>query len=272
MSVAGGAPKAVARANDLACDAFQIFVKSPNQWRNKPRSEEEAQSFRQARDASGMPVIAHSGYLINLASPKEEVLAKSRASLGDELERCHALGVPGLVLHPGSATGRTREEGLDAVARSLDAVFAEHPSVRTKVLLENTAGQGNTLGLSVDELDRIVQGVAEPDRLEICLDSCHAFVAGYDLRDAGGLDRLLDELDAGPGRARLSAWHLNDAQQGLGSFRDRHANIGEGELGRAFFARLVHDERFDDLPMILETPLGDDGEGHARDLATLRGL
>lgn len=272
MSVAGGAAKAVERARDLACDAFQIFVKSPNRWQNKPRPEQESRAFREAREAAGMPVIAHSGYLINLASPKDDVLAKSRASLGDELERCEALGVPGLVLHPGSATGRTRAQGLDAVARSLDAVLSEHEAVNTKILLENTAGQGNTLGLTIAELHAIIERVARPERLGICLDSCHAYVAGYDLRDGDGLERLMGELDEGPGRARLAAWHLNDSQGELGSNRDRHANVGDGELGLAFFAALLHDARFEELPMILETPLGDDGEGHARDLKTLRAL
>lgn len=272
VSVAGGAPKAVERASELACDAFQIFVKSPSQWRNKPRTEAECVAFREAREAAGLPVIAHAGYLINLASAKEDVLARSRDALADEIARCDALGVPGLVLHPGAAMDGDRDAALDAVAHSLDAVLAEAPSSSTTVLLENTAGQGSTLGITPAELAAIVARVERPERLGVCLDTCHAFAAGYDLRESEGLERLIDELDAGPGRERLAAWHLNDSKHGLGEHRDRHANIGDGVLGLEAFARLLHDDRFASLPMIVETPLGDDKQGHARDLETLRGL
>lgn len=272
VSVAGGAPRAVERAAELACDAFQIFVKSPNQWRNAPRPEAECKAFREALGRAGTPVIAHSGYLINLASSKADVLERSRAALADELERCRALGVAGLVLHPGAAMDGERDAALDAVARSLDDVLERVPGNEVRILLENTAGQGSTLGTSPRELAAIVARVERPERLAVCLDTCHAFAAGYDLRRPDGLERLIDELDAELGRERLAAWHLNDSKRGLGEHRDRHANIGEGELGLECFARLVHDARFADLPMIVETPLGDDKQGHARDLETLRGL
>lgn len=271
MSVAGGAEKAVARATDLACDAFQIFVKSPNRWKNAPRSEKECGAFRRTRDEAGLPVIAHAGYLINLASPKEDVVAKSREALADELRRCEALGVPGLVLHPGAPQDDGRSVGIDRVAAGLDAVFADVGDLDVRVLLENTAGQGSTLGISIAEIDAIRSRVDAPDRIGVCLDTCHAFAAGYDLR-AEGYDRLIDELAEGPGLATLACWHLNDSKFAVGENRDRHANIGDGEIGIEAFRRLVGDERFADLPMILETPLGDDEQGHARDLDTLRGL
>jgi deoxyribonuclease-4 len=271
VSVSGGAEKAVARATDLGCDAFQIFVKSPNRWRNAPRAPEEAAAFRDAREAAALPVVAHAGYLINLASPKAEVRAKSRDALADELRRCAALGVPGLVLHPGAPQDDGREVGLDRVAEGLDAVHAEVGELPVRVLLENTAGQGSTLGVSVGELRAILDRVDAPRRVGVCLDTCHAFAAGYDLR-SDGYERLVGELIDGPGLEALACWHLNDSKFPLGEHRDRHANIGDGELGLSPFARLLRDDRFADLPMILETPLGDDEQGHARDLATLRSL
>lgn len=271
VSVSGGAEKAVARAADLRCDAFQIFVKSPNRWSNRPRPEAESATFREARRQAALPVVAHAGYLINLASPKPEVVEKSRGALADELRRCAALGVPGLVLHPGAPQEDGRQVGIERVAAGLDAVFEELGDGDVRVLLENTAGQGSTLGISIAELDAIRSRVAAPERVGICLDTCHAFAAGYDLRN-DGYERLTDELAEGPGLATLACWHLNDSKFALGGNRDRHANIGDGEIGLAPFARLLADARFSELPMLLETPLGVDDQGHARDLATLRTL
>jgi len=272
VSVSGGAEKAVARAVALRCDAFQIFVKSPNRWSALPRSEDAATTFRELRAAARLPVVAHAGYLINLASPKPEVVQKSHAALLDELRRCDALGVPGLVLHPGAPQDDGREVGIERVARGLDAVLDELGHARVKVLLENTAGQGSTLGVSIDELQAIRSRAQHADDLGICLDTCHAFAAGYDLTDADGYERLVSELADGPGTSALACWHLNDSKFPVGMRKDRHANIGDGEIGLEPFARLLDDARFAHLPMILETPLGDDEQGHARDLATLRSL
>ncbi|MEX2501829.1 MAG: deoxyribonuclease IV [Trueperaceae bacterium] len=272
VSVAGGAPAAVERARELGCDAFQIFVKSPNRWSAKERPAAESDAFRKGREGVGLPVVAHAGYLINLASPKPEVRDKSADALLDELRRCEALGVPGLVLHPGAPQNDGREIGIDRVAQGLDAVLERLGPASVRVLLENTAGQGSTLGVDLAEIEAIRARSAVPDRLGVCLDTCHAFAAGYDLRDASGYERLIDELADGSGTGTLACWHLNDSKFPLGARRDRHANIGDGELGREPFARLLHDDRFAELPMILETPLGDDELGHARDLATLRAL
>jgi len=272
VSVSGGADQAVARATDLGCDAFQIFVKSPNRWANKPRPAAEAEAFRTARAESGLPVVAHAGYLINLASPDASTREKSRASLLDELRRCEALGVPGLVLHPGAPKDDGREVGIDRVAQGLDAVFAELGEADVRVLLENTAGQGSTLGIDVAEIEAIRGRMDAPDRTGVCLDTCHAFAAGVDLRDADAYERFVATVAEGPGLDAVGAWHLNDSQFPLGEHRDRHANIGDGAIGVEAFARLIHDPRFAETPMALETPLGDDGQGHARDLATLRSL
>ncbi len=272
VSVSGGVDQAVERAEGLGCEAFQIFVKSPNRWQSKTRSDEEVARFQSARHAAGLPVVAHAGYLINLASPDETTRERSAASLEDELRRCEALGVPGLVLHPGAPKDDGREVGIERVARGLDAALEATAGMAVKVLLENTAGQGSTLGVTMEELTAI-DGLADhSERIGVCLDTCHAFAAGYDLRDESEYERLLGELDGGIGLNRLHAWHLNDSKFPAGKRRDRHENIGEGEIGLGAFERIVNDTRFKDTPMALETPLGDDDQGHARDLATLKGL
>lgn len=272
VSVAGGTHLAFERGREIGCDALQIFVKNASRWKGKTLSAEEIAAFRQEHEASGWPLIAHASYLINLGSPDEALQEKSIAALVDELERCDALGVPGLVLHPGAHMGEGVEAGVDRVARALDRTAELLPEARARVLLENTAGQGSTLGSDLDELGAILKLVDDPARLAVCFDSCHAFVAGYDLRDEDGYAATFDALARAVGLERLAAVHLNDAQQGLGSRRDRHATILAGEIGAGFFARIVHDDRFETLPMVLETPLGDDGLGHERDLATLRDL
>ncbi len=272
MSVAGGTHKAFERGRDIGCDALQIFVKNANRWSGRALADDEVASFREQHTASGWPVVAHASYLINLASPDDDVRDKSMTGLTDELERCDALGVPGLVLHPGAHMKEGVEAGVERVARALDRVFALRPELTTRVLLENTAGQGTTLGAEFEELGAILARVDDPERLGICFDSCHAFAAGYDLRDEKGYEATMEALDRATGLGRLRAVHLNDAIHPLGSHKDRHASILEGEIGRDFFAHIVHDARFGALPMVLETPLGDDGKGHERDLKTLRSL
>ena len=272
VSVAGGAHKAFGRGRDIGCDALQIFVKNANQWSAKPLAEDAVARFRKAHEADPVPLVAHASYLINLCAVNEETHAKSRAALTDELERCTLLGVPGLVLHPGAHMKAGEDAGLEGIARSLDAVFAANPDLETKVLLENTAGQGTVLGYRFEQLGRIVDLVEAPERLGVCFDSCHAFAAGYDLRDESGYEALWEAFDEHVGLGKLEAVHLNDSKFPLGERKDRHATIGAGEIGPGFFARIVHDERFAKIPMVVETPLGDDGDGHRRDLETLRGL
>ena len=273
LSVAGGLASAFARAQALGCDSFQLFVKSPHSWGGKPLAEAEVAQFDEAARRSKLgPVIAHSAYLINLAASDPLTLTRSRAALADELKRCTRLGIPGLVLHPGAHVGAGEAVGLARIAASLEAVWAEHPEVTTQVWLENTAGQGSVLGYRLEQLASIIAAVSEPSRLGVCLDTCHAFAAGYALHDAGGYAAFWDEVERHLGLARVTCLHLNDSQQPLGSRRDRHANLGAGFVGLACFERLLHDQRLAALPMLLETPLGSDGQGHARDLAQLRAL
>ena len=273
VSVAGGFVEGVRRGTDLACDALQIFVKSPSQWQSKPLAAEDAQAFRTAHAASAIgPVIAHAAYLINLAAPDPQILARSRAALADELRRCAALGVPALVVHPGAHMGAGVEAGLTAIARSLDAVEGELGECPTRILLEITAGQGTVLGSRLEHLAAIRAQADCRDRLGVCLDTCHAFAAGYAIDSAAGWDEFLVELDAEIGFGLVGCVHLNDSVGALGSRKDRHANMGEGLLGIETFRRLLAEPRLGHAPMILETPFGDDEQGHARDLAVLRGL
>lgn len=272
VSTAGGAAKAFGRGSEIGCNSLQIFVKSPNQWRAKALDAADVDAFREARLAAPQPVVAHAAYLINLASPKPEVQGRSKAALLDELQRCTALGVDGLVLHPGAHLGEGEDAGIESIARALDEVLAADPTITTKVLLENTAGQGSTLGASFDELKRVLALVDQEDKIGVCLDTCHAFAAGYDLSSEAGYRATFDEFFELLGPGRLACIHLNDSKHPLGSRKDRHDNVGAGMIGLDFFARIVHDPALSHLPKVLETPMGDDDLGHKRDLETLRAL
>ncbi len=279
VSAAGGVAKACERGAAIGCDALQVFVKNANAWRAKPLAESAIEAFRSARAATPGPsvpaplqVIAHASYLINLASAVPETAERSRDALVDELQRCDVLGIDALVVHPGAHVGQGEDKGLDTIARSLDEVFSRLPGGGVTLLLENTAGQGTVLGADLAHHGRLLAMLAEPARVGVCLDTCHAFAAGHDLRSADGYEALLGGADESFGLERVMAWHLNDSRHPLGSRKDRHANVGDGEIGLDGFARLIDDPRFERLPMILETPLGDDEQGHARDLAKLRNL
>ena len=270
-SVAGGLPTAFERAAELACTAMQIFVKSPNQWHGRALDDVEAEAFLAARGESELDsVIAHGAYLINLCATDGAVLARSRRGLGDELDRAERLGLAGLVVHPGAHLGEGEEAGIDAIARSLDAILALRPEGSVPVLLENTAGQGTVLGHELEQLAAIRRRVDEPERIGFCLDTCHAFAAGYPLHEADGYEAWIDEMATVLGLERVLAFHLNDSQHPLGSKKDRHANLGEGEIGPGAFERLVTDPRLAGRPMVIETPAGDDRAGHRRDLELLR--
>ena len=271
VSVAGGVSKAFSNAAVLGCDALQVFVKNASRWQAKPLETAQSTRFKAARAAQGRPpVVAHASYLINLAATNPETLRKSRAALGDELERCRSLGIEGLVLHPGAHLGRGEAAGLEAIVTSLDEVLKAHPEVETKVLLENTAGQGTVLGSRFEGLAWLLAHIDMPERLGVCLDTCHAFAAGYDLREH--YKEVMDAFGEQVGWDALGCVHLNDSQHALGSHKDRHANLGAGFIGLETFVKLARDPRLQAVPLVLETPLGEDGLGHKRDLDTLRDL
>ncbi|HZJ08557.1 MAG TPA: deoxyribonuclease IV [Trueperaceae bacterium] len=272
VSTAGGLHKAFERGAALGCQSMQIFVKSPNQWRGKVLTEPDVAQFKESHAANGEPVVAHAAYLINLASPKAQIHAASKAGLLDELTRVHRLGLGGLVLHPGGHLGEGVEVGIEQIARSLDEVMASPETGDARLLLENTAGQGTSIGARFEELAAIIELVDAKDRIGVCLDSCHAFSAGYALNTQDGYEAMFASFDESIGLERLEAVHINDSKHPLGSRKDRHANIGEGLIGEEFFARLLVDEKLTNLPLVLETPLGDDDLGHERDLDRLRSL
>jgi deoxyribonuclease-4 len=266
-------PTAMGRATELECTAIQVFVKNANQWQGKVLAEVEVDEFRAAHAASAVgPLIAHASYLINLCAADPALRERSRQALLDELERCERLGVHGLVLHPGAHVGAGEEAGLAAVAESLDAVFAALPGGSTRLLLENTAGQGSCLGYRLEHLATLLTAVEERHRLGVCLDTCHAFAAGYAVHEAAGYEEFIAAVASLLGLAAVGCIHLNDSVAAFASRRDRHAHIGEGEIGLDLFARLLGDERLRAVPMVVETEPGDEMEGHRRDLATLRGL
>lgn len=273
ISVAGGLATAFGRAAELGCDAMQIFVKNASQWRGKEMLDGEIAAFREAHAGSAVgPLMAHGSYLINLAATDPVILEKSLDALADELVRCSRLGVAGLVLHPGAHLGAGEEAGIEKVAASLDAVLGDLPDVSTRVLLENTAGQGSCLGWRLEQLAAIRAQVAEPGRIGFCLDTCHAFAAGYAVHEEPGFTDFLGEVEERLGLDTVGCFHLNDSVRAFGSRRDRHAHIGEGEIGLALFERMLTEPRLREIPMVLETEPGDDMEGHRRDLEVLRGL
>ena len=271
VSVAGGLDKAFANGLDIGCTALQIFTKNANRWQAKPITEVEAETFRQAWQESGIgPVMAHDAYLINLASPKGGVWEKSKAALRDELCRCAQLGITDLVMHPGAHLGTGADVGLERIRQAFREILPETPP-QVRLLLENTAGQGSYLGGDFAHLAALLEGFDE-QRFGVCFDTCHAHTAGYDLSSAEGYEHVMTEFDRLIGFDKIKAFHLNDCLKACGSKVDRHTHIGQGTIGRAGFACLMQDQRFVEIPMILETPKGDNGEMDRANLALLRQL
>lgn len=273
VSVAGGVERAFERGAALDCETVQIFVKNASRWQAKPLEPQRIETFRAARRESTIGVVAaHAAYLINLAAGDPQILADSRRALGDELDRCVQLGVDYLVVHPGAHVGGGEQRGLATIVASLHKVRGATQRTRgTRLLLENTAGQGTVLGYQLEQLAQVLDACPGLP-LGVCIDTCHAFAAGYAIHEADGYEAFWQEVDSRIGIDRVGCLHLNDSQKPFASCRDRHANIGQGEIGIDLFRRLVHDPRLQKLPMILETPYGEDGNGHHRDLELLRSL
>jgi len=274
MSIAGGVDQAPLRGKQVGCDTIQVFTKSNRQWRAKRLSDREVEAFKANLQMTGIaPVVAHDCYLVNLAAPRGPVWKKSVAAFREELERAERLGIPYLVTHPGSHAGAGESEGIRRVAEALNLLHAALPACPVQVLLETTAGQGSSLGYRFEQLAAILARVEESGRVGICLDTCHVFAAGYDIRSTEGYRKTLADLAACLGLARLKACHLNDSKGGLGSRLDRHEHIGEGRLGLAAFRSLLNDPRLRRVPMILETPKDEDFiAADRRNLARLRRL
>jgi deoxyribonuclease-4 len=275
MSMAGGYYKAVEAAKRVGCDCVQLFTKNNNQWAGKPLTAEDATRFQEALANLGIGhPIAHNSYLINLASPDDALWTKSIDAMVVEVQRAELLGIPYIVAHPGAYTTSSEALGLVRIAAGLDEVHAQTAGAGAQILLETTSGQGSCLGCKFEHLAAIIDGVAAPDRLGVCVDTCHIFSAGYALETEAEWKATMKSLDKTVGLKLVRAFHVNDSKAKFGSGVDRHAAIGRGEMGLAPFRHLMNDRRFKKTPMYLETPKGKE-RGRDLDeinLATLRGL
>lgn len=273
LSVAGGFETAFDQAVKVGCDCLQIFVKNQKQWSAKPLTDEAIRGYKRCLKATGVrPVVAHASYLINLGSPQPDLWQRSIAAVVDELERCEALGIRGLVLHPGAHMGEGIEAGIARIVAGLDEIHHRAPGVKAKVLLETTAGQGSSIGCRIEDLGAIMDRVSDAGRLGVCLDTCHLFAAGYDLRKADEYDRTVDLLRRNVGLSRIKCIHLNDSKGVCGSRIDRHEHVGCGKIGLAGFRNVILDPRLAKVPRILETPKGLNERGVEHDVVNLRKL
>jgi len=278
LSIAKGLPRAIDETEALGSNALQIFTHSPAVWRMKGIADGLARRFRERRNASSIRyLVVHTMYLLNLASPDEALYERSIDGLIEEARRAGLLGADALVTHLGAHVGSGSKEAIDRIVGALDCTiestaWAESRGVR--LLLENTAGSGTTVGASFDELAAIVAGIADASRIGVCLDTCHAFAAGYDLRTREAVDETVHRFDRTVGLDRLEMIHLNDSRFPLGSRRDRHAHIGRGEIGSSGIGAVVRHRRLRDLPFVLETPKVIDGRPDADplNLAAVRKL
>jgi deoxyribonuclease IV len=256
-SVAGGLHLSLERAKLDGCSALQIFTKNGNQWKEPELTDDKVAAFRAAHEAAGrMPVLAHTSYLINLGTSDDALLSRSKDALVAEVERSSALGIDFVVLHPGAHLGVGEELGLARVSESLIEVLERTKGKSARVLIENTAGQGSSLGCKFEQIAAIFDGVgdkAATERMGVCFDTQHAFASGYDIATDKGYDDALERFDKTVGLAHLRAFHLNDSKKPLGSRVDRHEHIGEGNLGVRTFWRLLNDKRFESTPGVLET-------------------
>ena len=275
LSVEGGVSKALGRGVAVGCACAQIFTRNARQWRGARLSEEEVRLFRYAqRETMIRPVWGHANYLINLAASDRTIRRRSLAALADDLQRCDALGLPGVVVHPGSHGGRGAVDGISRAADALCAVLGRTDRLKARVVLETSAGQGNSIGLRFEEIAEILALVGCRPRTGVCLDTCHVFAAGYDLRTRAAYDRTWAAFCATIGVQRLKIIHVNDCKGGLGRRLDRHEHLGRGYLGARAFRLLMRDRRLLKIPKVLETPKGkrDDGTWDRRNLRLLREL
>jgi deoxyribonuclease-4 len=269
MSTAGGVDKALDRGLSIGCTAIQLFVKNNNQWFGKEIPTEQIAAFRQKKTIFA---FAHTGYLINLAATNPDNREKSLQSLRQELDLAESLSLPFTVLHPGSHLGEGEEAGLKKVALNIKELLSQTKGYKVKLAVETTAGQGTNLGYKFEHLAEILDLVGEPNRLGVCFDTCHAFSAGYELRTAEGYHSTWEQFAKTIGLDNLLAFHLNDSQNDLGEKKDRHEHIGKGKLGLEAFRLLLNDERFSNLPMVLETPKDPDLKQDIENLKVLRNL
>ena len=273
VSSAGGMAKALDRAESIECLAMQVFVKGNTRWQwPEPKPDDVAEFSRRIGESKVKAVVAHAIYLVNLCATNAEFARKSVEDMVDELTRCDLYGIPGVVMHPGSHCGAGLEAGIEQIAAALNVILERTPKGRSRILLETTAGQGSSVGSKLEHLAAIIRRVKRKERLGVCVDTCHLFASGYELRTREGYDAFWSEFDEFIGLDQLCAIHINDSKKGLGSHVDRHEHIGQGELRLEPFRMLVNDARFRHVPMILETEKDPDMKQDVENLAVLRGL
>lgn len=272
MSIAGGYYKAVEIARRCGCECVQLFTKNSNQWRAKPILDDEAARFRATlKELSIGHPIAHNSYLINLASPDDALWRRSIDAFVVELKRAEQLGLAYVVTHPGASLSSGEQQGLKRIAAALDDIHAETRGIKPRILLETTAGQGSCLGCRFEHLADILGRVHHPERLGVCVDTCHIFAAGYPLATTRQYRATMKKLATIVGLEQVKAFHLNDSKRECGSRVDRHEHIGKGHLGLEPFRHLLNDARFEHVPMYLETPKGT-ADGEELDVVNLRTL
>ena len=271
VSTAGGIHNSIKNGNNLKCDAIQIFLANPNRWESKPPTEEVIEKFSEAwKDSPIQDVIVHDIHLSNLTSPKKDVLEKSRVQFQQMMELSQTVGVQHIVTHLGAHLGEGEDFGLKQLSDSFDLLFETSEAPDVVVLLETTAGQGTNLGYRFEHLRDVIGMSKYPDRFGVCLDTCHVFAAGYDIRTESDCDSTFDKFDEIIGLERLKAFHINDAKSEYESRVDRHEHIGEGNIGTTAFMYILNDSRFAETPLIIETP--NMNTMHGKNLTTLRGL
>jgi len=272
-SIAGGVHKAIERGKQATCDTIQMFNKSNNQWRAAQLKQDDIDQFFRLIDETGVTVAtSHTSYLINIASPQKELAEKSFKSLKEEVERCNTLKIPTLVMHPGSHVGSGEETGMNQIATYINRLFDEVKNNKVTLLLETTAGQGTNLGYSFEQLAFMIDLVEDKDHIGVCMDTCHIFAAGYPIVDAKDYKKTIKSFDDIIGLDYLRIIHMNDSKKEFGSKRDRHEHIGDGFIGLDGFRNFVNDKRLKKVPMILETPKGEDLTEDIENLKILRGL
>lgn len=271
VSIAGGFTNVIERANRLGCETVQIFTASNKQWKRTPLDPDVVAGFRASlKEAQLHPLTVHLFYLPNLATPDEELLERSRQALSAELGRSSILGADFLVLHPGAFKNSNMDEGISRVATSLNQAISSATTKKVKILVENTSGGGTRLGGSFDDLARIIEGVGKKDSVGICLDTAHAFQAGYPLHTSKGLEETMEEMDQLIGLEKLLLLHLNDSKTPLGSHNDRHWHIGKGEMGIQAFRRIINHPELKHLSAVMETPSAPGGD--VRNMAMVKKL
>lgn len=266
VSISGGVKNAPLNGEKIGCEAIQIFTKNQRQWKAKPYEKEEIDEyFANLKKSKIKKVLAHTSYLINLASSNQEIYEKSIDALIDDLNRCELLDIPFTVIHPGSHLGDGIEKGIERIINGINRIFTKIK--KSGIALETVAGQGTNIGFKFEHLKEIISGIKERDRIFVCFDTAHVYEAGYDIKTIKGFQRVLNEFDKIIGLEKLTIFHLNDSKTDLGSNVDRHENIGKGTLGLEPFKFLVNSKEFINHPMILETPGGEDM--YIEDLKTL---